>query len=77
VRVAALRTNYPYVKDAVVQFAQVCFHALEWPLVGWITARIAPRFAVQKILQMSSSPSTAVTCSHSARLRSSPESARS
>jgi len=31
--------------------AQVYFHALEWPLVGWITARIAPRFAVQKILQ--------------------------
>jgi pimeloyl-ACP methyl ester carboxylesterase len=31
--------------------AHVYFHALEWPVVGWIASHIEPRFALQKILQ--------------------------
>jgi pimeloyl-ACP methyl ester carboxylesterase len=31
--------------------AHVFFHALEWPVVGWIASHVEPRFALQKILQ--------------------------
>jgi pimeloyl-ACP methyl ester carboxylesterase len=31
--------------------AHVYFHALDWPLVGWIAAHVEPRFALQKILR--------------------------
>lgn len=31
--------------------AYVYFHALDWPVVGWIAARVQPRFAVKRILQ--------------------------